>query len=146
MSLHDSLIRHGLRYRDLFEAPGLQSLDQRFLEYLGVRDAPLHQRLLDYRDSGGGIPALETSRLLLDAAPHLEGFVAEVFGIEEALRVSREATLSHDPVLAFKKEFVLRRARRYRSTGDADFAALNAWLWEQLAGATDGGSDHWPSR
>ena len=135
MSLHDSLIRHGLRYRDLFEVPGLRSLDQRFLEYLRIRDASLHQRLLDYRDSGGGIAALETSRLLLDAAPHLEAFVAELLGIEEALRVARDATLSHDPVLAFKKEFVLRRARRYRTTANRDFAALDAWLWERLASA-----------
>jgi NADPH-dependent glutamate synthase beta subunit-like oxidoreductase/NAD(P)H-flavin reductase len=58
-----------------------------------------------------------------------------VFSIERELRASREATLSHEAVLAFKKEWVLRRGRRYRQPITRSFAVLEQWLEGQLRAA-----------
>ena len=57
--------------------------------------------------------------------------------MQTELSVSRAATLSHDPVLAFKKEFVLRRGRRYRQPITQSFAELDAWLSQQLTDSSD---------
>ena len=61
----------------------------------------------------------------------------QLFGIEVELAGSRATTLSHDPVMAFKKDFVLRRGRRYRKPIPHEFAELDAWLSLQLSVAED---------
>ncbi|HYW75975.1 MAG TPA: FAD-dependent oxidoreductase [Gammaproteobacteria bacterium] len=129
----------GFGFAELFSADGLARLDGRFLDYLGECDGELRQRLDEYRGAEQDPPSLETSELLLALAPHLERFIAYLFGIEEALERQYAATLSHDVVMRFKQEFVQKRARRYRETIDASFTALDAWLAEQLdtAGLAD---------
>jgi len=134
MTANNPLELEGLSFADLFQPAGLKQLDERFLDYLGAqKDPALQSRLLAYREAPQPLPPLETSELLLAVAPCLEAFIARLFGIEQELTASRVATLSHDVVLAFKKEFVLRRGRRYRQTIDQPFTKLDSWLTEQLA-------------
>jgi NADPH-dependent glutamate synthase beta subunit-like oxidoreductase/NAD(P)H-flavin reductase len=135
MTLNHRLRLEGLSFADLFEVSGLERLDMRFLDRLAQRQPDLRQSLLDYRSAPKPLPPLETSELLLAVARHLEDFIADLFGIAPDLAASREATLSHDPVMAFKKEFVLRRARRYRKPISRSFAELDGWLAEALADA-----------
>src|SRR5699024_694338 len=99
------------------------------------------QRLTDYRQASESLPPLEESELLLAVAPYLEDFLAQLFGIERDLSVSRKSTLSHDIVLAFKKEWVLRRGRRYRQSIDRSFSVLDCWLNERLTEAQLAGAD-----
>ncbi len=125
----------GLRFRDLFEVDGLQRLDEAFLEWLAAEDAQVHRDLLALREAETDPPSLEHSALLVAAAPHLEDFVARLFGVEAPLAALCARTLAHDPVMAFKKEFVLKRARRYRGEFPESFAELDRWLDDRLAGA-----------
>jgi NADPH-dependent glutamate synthase beta subunit-like oxidoreductase/NAD(P)H-flavin reductase len=76
---------------------------------------------------------LETSQLLLAVAPYLEDFIARLFGIEKELTASRAATLSHDVVLAFKKNFIQRWARRHRDEINQSFTQLSEWLNTQIS-------------
>ncbi len=132
MTLEAVLQKEGFSFHDLFQVEGLNRLDQRFLEYLQGYDKPLHMRLAAYRQSEQPLPPLELSDLLLALAPHLEDFIAHLFGIEEALAASRAATLSSNAVMEFKKQIVLREARRYRGMIAPTFAELDQWLSEQL--------------
>ncbi len=130
----------GLEFNDLFDVAALARLDGRFRDELAHTDAPLHARLVDYRD-GKDLGAVEISELLLALAPHLEGFLARLFGIETELAVAGEQTRSHHQILAFKKQFVQRRTRRYRGDMTAGFAELDAWLTQELANQTGAGPD-----
>jgi NADPH-dependent glutamate synthase beta subunit-like oxidoreductase/NAD(P)H-flavin reductase len=126
-------LNFGFRFPDLFTAEGLARLDGRFLESLRGREPALAGRLIAYRN-GATLTALETSELLLAAAPHLEDFLAQLFGIDRELAASRAATLSHDPVFAFKKQLVQRRARRRLAKKEEleSFAELDSWLTRAL--------------
>ncbi|MHB8415060.1 MAG: hypothetical protein ACYDB1_06700 [Acidiferrobacteraceae bacterium] len=67
--------------------------------------------------------------------PRAGGFIAQLFGIEQALEVSCAATLADDPVFVFKKLIVQRRARPPLLT-DASvktFGELDQWLTGQTA-------------
>ncbi|TAM48053.1 MAG: pyridine nucleotide-disulfide oxidoreductase [Gammaproteobacteria bacterium] len=128
----------GFSFAELRTLPGLERLDALFLERLRAHDAGRHAALLAYRQNGGGLSATETSELLLACSPLLDEIVAEVFGIEHELKTVRDETLSHDPVFQFKKEFVLKRARRRLSKKDEfeSFAELDRWLIATLAQAS----------
>ncbi len=126
----------GFRFADLSTAEGLARLDQRFLAFLRGQDEALHERLIAYR-SGTALTGLEISELLLAVAPHLETFLGELFGLKQELAALRAATLSHDPVFAFKKQFVQRRARRRLAKKEEieSFAELDTWLTRALKSA-----------
>ncbi len=131
----------GFIYPDLRTVDGLQRLDDLFLEKLAAHDSPLAERLRAYREQS--LPPLEESELLLACAPVLEDFIAELFGIGAELESLRASTLSHDPVFAFKKLFVLRRARRrmFKQDVDESFAELDVWLSKALDEAGLAGDD-----
>ncbi len=130
-------LHHGFSFAELRTQSGLERLDRLYLERLRTRDAALHDQLLAYRQQGGGLPAIETSELLLAAAPLLDDILAEVFGIQKELEATRQKTLAHDPVFHFKKEFVLKRARRRLAKKEEleGFAELDAWLTQALTQA-----------
>ena len=132
----------GFTYDDLFQQEGLEKLDREFLERLAQCDPSHHGQLLVYR-AGGELSALQVSELLLAAGPVLEEFLSELFGIHDALERSRLHTLAHDPVFAFKKLFVQRRARRRLLAKEEiePFAELDAALDRALRQAGQNDSD-----
>src|SRR5581483_3037879 len=139
----DLTLADGFTFARLFELEGLQKLDTEFLARVRARDAALHRRLLHYRESGGALPPTEVSELLLACAPILEQQIAQLFRIEEAHARLRRETLAHDPVFVFKKQYVLKRARRRLAKKEdiEDFAALDAWLAQALRSAGANGED-----
>ena len=136
-------LHHGFTFAELRTQSGLERLDRLYLERLRARDAALHDRLLAYRQNSGGLSPTDTSELLLACAPLLDEIVAELFGIQPELEARRQQTLAHDPVFHFKKEFVLRRARRRLAKKEVleNFAELDAWLTQTLAQAGPNNSD-----
>ncbi|MDX1604774.1 MAG: FAD-dependent oxidoreductase [Candidatus Competibacterales bacterium] len=122
----------GFDFQELFQAEGLERLDQAFLDTLGRHEPELRARLLAYREGRGEWSALAVSELLLAVAPVLEDFLAGLFGIADAVADGRAAVLGHDPVMLFKRDLVQKRARRYRKPIESDFAGLDAWLERQL--------------
>ncbi|WP_298136423.1 FAD-dependent oxidoreductase [Acidiferrobacter sp.] len=121
-------LARGWRYEDLFLREGLARLDGEFLNHVEGRDPALGARLRTFRAGIEPESAVARSALLLAVAAHLETFIAELFRIENEAAALHRATASHDGVMQFKKQFVLRRARRYRGDFPQGFADLDAWL------------------
>ncbi|HEX7043203.1 MAG TPA: FAD-dependent oxidoreductase, partial [Burkholderiales bacterium] len=144
MSSAELKLKNGFRFDRLFARESLAALDAEFLERLRRRDAGLHEKLLRYRASAGAaFGPIERSALLLGCAPVLEEQIAELFGIERELERLRAATLAHDPVFAFKKQVVLKRARRRLLQKDdyQSFDELDRWLAGALRAAGQAGPD-----
>jgi NADPH-dependent glutamate synthase beta subunit-like oxidoreductase/NAD(P)H-flavin reductase len=97
-------------FADLHDREGLARLDERFLAYVGDRDASLKDRLLVARAAPGEIDREAHSELIVDLAPQIEAFLGELFGVEAelgALRGGREALAA---IYSVKRLFVQRRA------------------------------------
>ncbi|HEC12102.1 MAG TPA: pyridine nucleotide-disulfide oxidoreductase [Acidiferrobacteraceae bacterium] len=131
MTDHPTPIFGETLFHSLQQAPGLGHLDAQFLDFLRASDQALHQQLIDYR-GGAPLSALDNSALLLAVAAPLEKFIAQVFGIETQCKELRESTLADNRILAFKKQYVQRRARRYRGELNTPVNVLDPWLSEQL--------------
>ena len=127
---------HGLDFQDLLRLEGLKRLDAEFLARLQQQNGERHAQLLAYR-AGHACTPLQTSELLLVCAPLVEDIVGETFHISNELEQARARTLAHDPVFAFKKLFVLRRARRRLLTKEEiqNFTELDIWLTQALKAA-----------
>ncbi len=122
----------GFEYKELFTDEGLSRLDREFLQGLKQTDSALENALQDYRTRGLVPVSKEQSEFLLRLAPHLEKFIARLFVLETEVAELQTQTRSHDVVMDFKKHFVLRRARRYRSEFPETFADLDQWLDGQI--------------
>ncbi len=109
---HQALkLRHGFSLNDLYNRDGLIRLDAAFLDFLGVSDAALRTLLEAARLAGGMFASKkEESALLIALAPHLEDFLAHLFGIEA--QVQSLAANHHElaPLHNCKRLFVQRRA------------------------------------
>ncbi|NOZ09425.1 MAG: FAD-dependent oxidoreductase [Gammaproteobacteria bacterium] len=131
MTNHSTPVFGETLFHSLQQAPGLEHLDAQFLDFLCANDPALHQRLTDYRN-GTALSALDTSVLLLEVAAPLEKFIVQMFGIEPQSASLQQNTLANNQILAFKKQFVQRRARRYRGDLDTPIDSLDRWLSDQL--------------
>ena len=123
----DTALGFGVTFQDLQERDGLVRLDQMFLQRLAEADAVLHLRLLTARAEP--LPEKDESALIIDLGPHLDAFVAELFGIEAEIGAVLAETLALDPVHACKRLFVQRQAvRRYPDPSAFDGPALRQAL------------------
>ena len=84
------------------------------------------------------LPRKDESELVVALGPHLDGFVAALFGIEaETLALARE-TAALDPIHACKRLFVQRQAvKKYPDPSGFDGAALRAALEARLGERAD---------
>ena len=130
-------MNNGLSFTELYTEEGLEQLDAQFVARLRTADARAHDALLAYRADSAKFAPLQVSELLLACAPVLEDQIAELFNIENELEASRQATSSHNPVSAFKKHFVQKRAKRraQKSEQIESFAELDACLSRALVQA-----------
>jgi NADPH-dependent glutamate synthase beta subunit-like oxidoreductase/NAD(P)H-flavin reductase len=100
----------GLSFAELYERDGLVKVDEAFLSLLERADAALGSRLRAARSAPDALDQKSESALILELSPHLDRFVAQLFGIaDEALALSRR----HDdlaPLYHVKRQFVQRRA------------------------------------
>jgi NADPH-dependent glutamate synthase beta subunit-like oxidoreductase/NAD(P)H-flavin reductase len=132
MTLETALARKGFDFATLQTPEGLARLDASFLEFLQTRDASLADQLRRYRD-GEELANIAESEFLIAVAPHVEAFIGELFGIDDALAEQHEATLSHDVVMRFKQTFVNKRVKKHRREVESSFDELDRWLNEQIA-------------
>ena len=80
----------GFSFADLATRDGLVRLDRLFLDRLADEDAALHARLLAARAAPDAVAGPDESELVVALAPHLDAFVAALFGIEaETLALAR---------------------------------------------------------
>lgn len=103
-------LAHNLQFADLYQREGLLKLDAHFLDFVGTAAPALKERLITARANPDALAQKEESTLLLDLAPHLERFLAQLFGIaDDVLALAAK----HDelaPLYTVKRQFVQRRA------------------------------------
>ena len=131
-------LKHGLAFHDLYERAGLERLDRAFFEDLAAIDPDLGRRLGTGRADPSALSAKEESDLVVDLAPHLDDFVARLFGIESEIRALAGDHHRLAPLYACKRQFVQRRAAKSMRPGEAaalDGPALEARLAERLGGS-----------
>jgi NADPH-dependent glutamate synthase beta subunit-like oxidoreductase/NAD(P)H-flavin reductase len=97
-----------IRFQDLYERSGLLRVDAAFLSFLGEADMALRDRLLASRRNPPA--AKDESDLLVALAPHVEDFLAKLFGIEAEARALAERHNALAPLYLVKRQFVQRRA------------------------------------
>src|SRR5262245_32029331 len=128
----------GLRFADLYRRDGLARLDGAFVDALKVRDSELHNRLMAARAAADEVAGKAESELIVELAPVLEDFVAELFKINSEMKAlqSRHETLA--PLYMVKRLFVQRRAAKKYGPEQAatlDGPALRGELEPLLGGA-----------
>jgi NADPH-dependent glutamate synthase beta subunit-like oxidoreductase/NAD(P)H-flavin reductase len=106
----DLKLRHGLEFQDLYRRAGLERLDAAFAEHLRSVDFDLFNRLMMARRDPNALDAKSQSQLLIDLAPHLEDFVADLFGIGDEVRALQGQHDALAPLYTVKRLFVQRRA------------------------------------
>ena len=133
----------GLAFGDLYERDGLLRVDRAFLDFLGEADAALRARLVASRAQPPAGKA--ESDLLVALAPHVEDFIARLFGIEAEVSALAERHNELAPIFSVKRLFVQRRALHKVKPEDArpdgfhfstelDFARrVSAWLKDEAA-------------
>jgi len=131
-----SNLNFGISFIDLYRRPGMERLDGEFLDYLSDRDGALAERLTAARAAPDDLTALDESELLIELAPVLEAFVAELFGIEDEVAKLAQAHRDLDVLFETKRNFVQRQALKKINPDEAaaiDGAAVGAEL-EALVG------------
>jgi len=121
------------QYDALFAHDGLKALDDAFLTELHAHDGCLHGELVRYRQ-GQFEKGKAQSEMLIAVAEFLDGFVARLFNIEAAVTALTAKTIEDDPIFEFKKQFVLRDAKRAlkKSMEFENFDELNQWLINEI--------------
>jgi NADPH-dependent glutamate synthase beta subunit-like oxidoreductase/NAD(P)H-flavin reductase len=135
----------GIRFNDLYEREGLLRVDAAFLAFLAEADAALRNKLLAGRSNPP--QGKHESDLLVALAPHVEDFLARLFGIEAEARALAERHNELAPLYSVKRLFVQRRALHKVKPEDAkpdgvhfttelDFARqVTEWLKDEAANA-----------
>jgi len=138
-------LRFDLSFEDLYCRDGLVRLDAAFLQFLAEADAALRDRLVAAR--GAPPAAKEESELLIALAPHLEDFIARLFGIEAEAHALAARHHELAPLYSVKRLFVQRRALHkvkpedatpdgYAFTTELDFARqVTEWQKDEAANA-----------
>ena len=124
-------LAHGLDFADLYGREGLAKVDAAFLDHLGEADGALGGRLAAVRAEPDGLDDKASAQLIVDLAPHVDDFVAALFGIEAEARALAARHNALAPLYACKRLFVQRRAVKRIKPDDAavlDGAALEVEL------------------
>lgn len=108
----DLALAFGLDFADLYDRDGLVRIDGRFLDWLGEADAELRTRLLAGRADPDALDAKAESELLIALGPHLDDFLAVLFGIRGELTALQARHRELAPLYTVKRLFVQRRAAK----------------------------------
>ena len=133
-------LAYGFTFSDLYDRAGLARLDGVFLDRLRDSDVEVSNRLLAARAAPDSLAAKDESELLIALGPHLENFVATLFGIEAAAQDLAARGNALAPLYEVKRLFVQRVAVKKFKPGEAqgfDPAALAAAMGLAIAGPDD---------
>jgi len=100
----------GMAFADLYDREALRALDDVFLAFLAEVDAALRERLAAARAAPEQLAAKDESELLIALAPHLDDFIARLFGIEAEVQALAARHHELAPLYSVKRLFVQRRA------------------------------------
>ena len=100
----------GLAFADLYAREGLVRLDAAFLKWLADAEPALQERFAAARGRPAALEYKAEAELLIEVAPHLDRFVAKLFGIEDEWQELAESHHRLAPLFRVKRKFVQRRA------------------------------------
>ena len=126
-----------LRFADLYGRDGLVRLDGQFVDFLKAQSPELHNRLMTARAAPEQLEGKPESDLIVELAPVLEEFIAELFGIAHEVGSLRSRHEALAPLYSVKRLFVQRRAAKKYGPDQAaafDGAALRDELEPLLGG------------
>ncbi|MBX6320391.1 MAG: FAD-dependent oxidoreductase [Rhodospirillaceae bacterium] len=113
-------LAHGLSFADLYRADGLARIDALFQESLAASDAELAERLAAARRDPDALGPKAESALLIALAPHLQDFLAGLFGIRAAVSALAARHHALAPLYTVKRLFVQRRAAKALTPEEAE--------------------------
>lgn len=120
MDMDTLKLAFGLTFSDLYERSGIERIDRLFLEHLRRSAPQVYEQLVAARARPEAITKFQYSRLLVDAAPHLDAFLGRLFGIEaEVARLNAQHEAAQQ-IYRVKRQFVQRRALHARSPEEAE--------------------------
>ena len=103
-------LAHGLAFAQLYTVDGAARIDGLFVAHLGTVDASLAERLAAARANPDALDRKGESELLIALGPHLEDFLAALFGIAVEVRALEAQHHALAPLYAVKRLFVQRKA------------------------------------
>ncbi len=130
----------GLAFEDLYSTDGTATVDRFFVDHLRAGDGALADRLAAARLDPAALAPKDESTLLIDIAPHVEDFIARLFGIDAEVRELEARHHELAPLFAVRRQFVQRKAMNaYKPDAAATFdgAGLRAEL-DPLLGKPQG--------
>jgi NADPH-dependent glutamate synthase beta subunit-like oxidoreductase/NAD(P)H-flavin reductase len=131
-------LAHDLEFADLYTVAGAGAIDRAFLTHLKAADGGLFSRLEAARIDPEVLAGKAEADLLLAVAPHVEDFLATLFGIESEVRALEARHHELAPLFVIKRQFVQRKAMNAYPVDVAsafDGAALRAELTQRLGGS-----------
>lgn len=99
-------LKHDLSFDDLYSVDGLRQLDSYFIEKLLRTSPELCNRMLDARIARTPIFKLDESKLILEIAPHLEAFLADLFDISKAVDDAKDQDKRLDRIYKCNRSFI----------------------------------------
>jgi len=130
----------GFSFEDLHDPAALARLDGEFGRWLAAADDALQGRYAAARAQPASLAYKEEADLLIAVAPHLDRFIARLFGIEEEWQELVEGHHRLAPLFRVKRKFVQRRAMLKHKADEAakfDGPALEAAVAQLLGGTFD---------
>ena len=129
----------GFSFEELQTFSGLEKLDQLFLTYLQSKTPELATFVVDYRQKKLSLLNKDLSNTLIELAKCMETFIANLYTITDDVERLHCDTLQYNPIFAFKKEFVLKRAKRElrKEHPSVDYSKLTADLFQKAASDKD---------
>ncbi|HUN93059.1 MAG TPA: FAD-dependent oxidoreductase [Burkholderiaceae bacterium] len=136
-------LQHGLQFADLYRRDGLQRIDDAFVARVAAQAPDLAARLREARAAapathdGGSRDAASRAEasLLLDLAPHVDRFIAELFDIAADFDALQARHADLEALFQVKSRFVRRQAAvKFKATdlegfdADAARATLNSMI------------------
>jgi NADPH-dependent glutamate synthase beta subunit-like oxidoreductase/NAD(P)H-flavin reductase len=130
-------LAHGIAFPDLYSVEGAARIDARFVQHLTAADPALAARFTAARADPASLERKAESELLIAVAPHVEDFLAELFGVTEEVRALEARHHELAPLFAVKRQFVQRKAMNTHKADEAatfDGPALRSALERAMPG------------
>ena len=119
----------GFSYADLYQPAQLAALTSSFYEAVRTAAPELFDRFDAFQKAkGAGYGVMESSAILVEMAPHLDTFVARLFGVEAEMKSKRIFAERERILFKFRRDFFTRKALKKYSAEQAlqlDAAALD---------------------
>ncbi len=119
----------GFYYSDLYSPDRLKELHAVFLKEVTLSAPDLAKKFQHYQScQGDGIKPQDVSELLVQMAPHVGGFIAQLFHVEGA-RDHQQENIREEftTIFKFRNKVVSKVAAKFKQSEVSDFDSENVW-------------------